>query len=114
MSNDSPVSGWYVFAGVLLGIAGVLNVIWGIAAISNSKFFTENATYIISSIHTWGWVTLILGALPLLFVGYLVLVRPEYIGLLVTTPLGILLIVVGVVLLIIGAFWLRKVVKVEV
>ncbi|MFN8148035.1 MAG: type II secretion system F family protein [Candidatus Nanopelagicales bacterium] len=57
---------------------------------------------------------IILGALPLLFVGYLVLVRPEYIGLLVTTPLGILLIVVGVVLLIIGAFWLRKVVKVEV
>ena len=35
MSNDSPVSGWYVFAGVLLGIAGVLNVIWGIAAISS-------------------------------------------------------------------------------
>ena len=66
MSNDSPVSGWYVFAGVLLGIAGVLNVIWGIAAISNSKFFTENATYIISSIHTWGWVTLILGALELI------------------------------------------------
>ncbi len=57
---------------------------------------------------------IILGALPLLFVGYLVLVRPEYIGLLVTTPLGILLIVVGVVLLIVGAFWLRKVVKVEV
>ncbi|HET7901892.1 MAG TPA: type II secretion system F family protein, partial [Candidatus Nanopelagicales bacterium] len=57
---------------------------------------------------------IILGALPLLFVGYLVLVRPEYIGLLVTTPLGILLIVVGVVLLIGGAFWLRKVVKVEV
>ncbi len=57
---------------------------------------------------------IILGALPLLFVGYLVLVRPEYIGLLVTTPLGILLIVVGVVMLIVGAFWLRKVVKVEV
>jgi tight adherence protein B len=56
----------------------------------------------------------ILGALPLLFVVYLILVRPEYIGVLVTNPLGIALIVVGVILLIAGAFWLRKVVTVEV
>ena len=57
---------------------------------------------------------IILGALPLLFVVYLVLVRPEYIGLLITSPLGIILITVGVVLLVGGAFWLRKVVTVEV
>jgi tight adherence protein B len=57
---------------------------------------------------------IILGALPLLFVVYLILVRPEYIGVLVTNPLGIALIVVGVILLIAGAFWLRKVVAVEV
>ena len=57
---------------------------------------------------------IILGALPLLFVVYLVLVRPEYIGLLVTNPLGIVLIVVGVTLLVAGGFWLRKVVTVEV
>ena len=56
----------------------------------------------------------ILGALPLLFVVYLILVRPEYIGVLVTNPLGIAMIVVGVILLIAGAFWLRKVVTVEV
>ena len=57
---------------------------------------------------------IILGALPLLFVTYLVLVRPEYISLLVTTPLGIIMIVVGVVLMVGGSFWLRKVVTVEV
>ena len=56
----------------------------------------------------------ILGALPLLFVTYLVLVRPEYIGVLVTSPLGIMMIVVGAILLVAGAFWLRKVVTVEV
>ena len=56
----------------------------------------------------------ILGALPLLFVVYLILVRPEYIGVLVTNPLGIAMIVVGVILLIAGGFWLRKVVTVEV
>jgi hypothetical protein len=37
-----------VFAGILLFISGTLNVIYGIAAISDSKFFTENATYILS------------------------------------------------------------------
>jgi tight adherence protein B len=57
---------------------------------------------------------IILGALPLLFVLYLVLVRPAYIGLLITSPLGIMMIVVGVSLLVGGAFWLRKVVTVEV
>ena len=67
MSQDaSRVTGWWVFAGILLGIAGVLNIIWGIAAISNSKFFTENATYIVSGLHTWGWITLIIGAIQLI------------------------------------------------
>jgi hypothetical protein len=57
------VTGWWIFAGILLGIGGVLNVIYGIAAISDSKFFTENATYILSGLNTWGWVTLVIGAL---------------------------------------------------
>jgi tight adherence protein B len=56
----------------------------------------------------------ILGLLPVLFICYLVVARPEYLSVLYTTPIGILMIIVGVVLLIGGAFWLRKVVKVEV
>ena len=65
MNEESTLSGWWVFAGVLLLIAGVLNIIYGIAAIGDSKFFTENATYIISGLHTWGWIILILGVLEL-------------------------------------------------
>jgi len=56
----------------------------------------------------------ILGALPLLFTVYLVLVRPEYIGTLLSSPLGIALIIGGVFMFVAGTFWLRKVVKVEV
>ena len=56
----------------------------------------------------------ILGLLPLVFAGYLVLVRPEYLQPLVTTPLGIVLLIVGGLLLLAGILWLRKVVKVEV
>lgn len=65
MNDESMISGWWVFAGMLLLITGALNVIYGIAAIGDSKFFTEHATYIISGLHTWGWVLLIIGALEL-------------------------------------------------
>src|SRR5262245_54266847 len=61
MNDESLLSGWWVFAGVLLLVAGVLNIIYGIAAIGDSKFFTENVTYIISGLNTWGWIILILG-----------------------------------------------------
>ena len=66
MNAEPKLSGWWVFAGVLLLVAGVLNIIWGIAAIGDSKFFTANATYIISGLHTWGWIVLILGVLELI------------------------------------------------
>ena len=65
MNDESLISGWWVFAGVLLLVAGVLNIIYGIAAIGDSKFFTEHGQYIISSLHTWGWILLILGVLEL-------------------------------------------------
>jgi hypothetical protein len=65
MNEESTLSGWWVFAGVLLLVAGVLNIIYGIAAIGDSKFFTENATYIISGLNTWGWIMLIVGVLEL-------------------------------------------------
>jgi hypothetical protein len=58
-------SGWVTFAVVLLTIAGVLNVIYGIAAISDSSFFVNDTRYILSGLNTWGWVTLILGVIQL-------------------------------------------------
>ena len=63
--NDDRVTGWWVFAAALLLLAGVLNIIWGIAAVGNAKFFIADQKYIISSLHTWGWITLVLGALQL-------------------------------------------------
>jgi hypothetical protein len=65
MKDESPIGGWWVFAGVLLLIAGALNLIYGIAAIGDSKFFTEHGTYIISGLNTWGWVLLVVGVLEL-------------------------------------------------
>lgn len=55
-----------LFAAVLLTLGGVLNIIYGIAAISNSHFFTQNAHYVFGSLRTYGWVTLIIGVVELL------------------------------------------------
>jgi len=59
-------SGWLLFAAIMISIAGVLNVIWGIAAIGNSSFFVDDTKYIFSNLNTWGWVMLIVGLLQLL------------------------------------------------
>ena len=67
MDNLDRVTGWWIFAAIMLSIGGVLNIIWGIAAISESSFVTvTGAKYVFSSLNTWGWVTLILGALEVL------------------------------------------------
>jgi len=55
-----------LFAAVLLMIGGVLNIVWGIAAIGNSRFFVHNQKYILSDLKGWGWITLILGVLELM------------------------------------------------
>jgi hypothetical protein len=58
--------GRVTLAATLLIVGGVLNVIWGIAAIGNSHFFTQNAHYVFSSLKAWGWTTLILGVLEII------------------------------------------------
>jgi hypothetical protein len=55
--------GWVLFAGIILMVVGTLNVIYGIAAISNSKFFVRDATYVLSSLNTYGWILLCIGAI---------------------------------------------------
>jgi hypothetical protein len=57
--------GWVAFAGVLLLILGTLNVIEGIAAIGNARFFVNGQHYIFADLKTWGWIVLCIGALEL-------------------------------------------------
>ncbi len=55
-----------MFAAILLLIAGTLNVIYGIAAISDAHFFTEGGShFIFSDLNAWGWIILLLGLLEL-------------------------------------------------
>ena len=58
-------SGWVLFAGIMIMMVGVLNIIWGIAAIDKSSFFVQDAKYVFSDLKTWGWIVLIIGGLQL-------------------------------------------------
>jgi hypothetical protein len=49
-------SPWLAFAAVMLAMLATLNFIDGIAAVSNSTFFVDDAKFIISGLNTWGWV----------------------------------------------------------
>jgi hypothetical protein len=64
--GDDHGMGWVIFAGTMLAIIGILNFIYGIAAISDSKFYVHDATYVISSLHLWGWVNMIIGIIQFL------------------------------------------------
>lgn len=59
-------SGWVLFAWVILAFAGVMNIVHGITALTNAKFFTADAVYVFGDLRTWGWIVLILGVLELL------------------------------------------------
>ena len=54
-----------LFAGIMIMMVGVLNIIWGIAAIDRSSFFVQDTQYIFSDLRTWGWIILVLGGLQL-------------------------------------------------
>ena len=55
-------SGRAMFVAILLLIAGTLNVIYGIAAVSNANFF-DNTQFVFAHLHTWGWITIVVGAI---------------------------------------------------
>ena len=63
--DDSHGQGLVTFAGILLMMAGVLNTIYGIAAIDNAHFFVNNAKFVISDLSTWGWFVVAFGVLQI-------------------------------------------------
>jgi len=54
-----------LFVGILLMVAGVLNIIYGIAAVGDASFYVNDTQFVFSSLHTWGWITIILGVIEL-------------------------------------------------
>jgi hypothetical protein len=55
-----------MFAAIFLMIAGILNIIYGIAAISRSHFFNQNTHYMFANLRGWGWITLVIGVIEII------------------------------------------------
>jgi tight adherence protein B len=58
-----------------------------------------------------GWV---LGALPIGIGLYMAVTNPDYIGLLVTTTIGLVMLITAGVLLVLGVLWMKKIVNIDV
>ena len=69
--DDTRGGSAVILAGAFLMLGGVLNIIYGIAAIGNSNFFVHNTKYVFSDLKTWGWIVLIIGILELFAAGSL-------------------------------------------
>ncbi len=62
--EPAGVSGWIVFAGVIMLIMGFLDAMWGLAAIINNEVITVGGHgVVVWDITAWGWGHLILGTL---------------------------------------------------
>src|SRR3954464_3873072 len=59
-------AGRAVFAGVLLLLVGIINIIYGIGALDDARIFVNDTRFILDDLNTLGWVLIILGAIQLI------------------------------------------------
>jgi hypothetical protein len=62
--------GWVAFAGSYLALAGLLNLVWGITALSKKDYFTESGL-LWTSLDTWGGLAVIVAVVQLVAGGLL-------------------------------------------
>ena len=68
--QETPPSGWatgfIVFAGVMMIMAGGFQALTGLVAIFENEFYVETRDYLVKfDATTWGWIHLLLGLLVL-------------------------------------------------
>jgi hypothetical protein len=73
LSSSGARTGWIAFAGVYLLVAGTMNAIWGVAALTNRDVLLEGGLAW-SNLTTWGWLSVGVAAVQLA-AGALVLAR---------------------------------------
>ena len=59
--DDSHSQGLVTFAGVMIMLAAVLNILYGVAAIDTANFFVNDAKFVFADLQTFGWLVLVLG-----------------------------------------------------
>jgi hypothetical protein len=59
-------AGRVAFAGILLVVVGVINVIYGFGALDDANIFVNDTRFILDNLNTLGWVLIILGVIQLI------------------------------------------------
>ena len=78
--TGSSREGWAGFVAIYLLIAGILNLIWGVAALEDKSYFASGGL-LWSSLNTWGWVAIVFGAIQA--VGALLIIAGNLAGALI-------------------------------
>jgi hypothetical protein len=73
LSSPRATAGWITFAGIYLIVAGAMNGIWGIAALTDRDILVEQRLAW-ATLTAWGWVSVAVAAIQLA-AGSLVLAR---------------------------------------
>jgi hypothetical protein len=63
---DYRGAGWVAFAAMMLGLAGIWNVMEGLLAIGGSRVYVADSVFVFSDLNTWGWIIVVLGVAQLL------------------------------------------------
>jgi hypothetical protein len=58
-TEHSTDARWLAFAGAYMMMAGVLNLIWGITALTKDDYFVEGGL-VWSTLNTWGWIAVLI------------------------------------------------------
>jgi hypothetical protein len=59
---DSPDAAWPIFAGIILGLLGVFNIIEGLLTLLNDRYGgLYGGTFFFFNLTGWGWLHLLLG-----------------------------------------------------
>jgi hypothetical protein len=67
MRAEPELSGWIVFAALMLVVAGGFDIVWGLAAVLNDQVVTVGGRGVLLWDFTvWGWVHIVMGAIFLL------------------------------------------------
>jgi hypothetical protein len=73
VTYDDEGTGWMLFAASMLSIVAALNLIDGVAAVSNSKFFVGHAEFVFGDLKTWGWILIAVAVIQAVVVAGIVL-----------------------------------------
>jgi hypothetical protein len=67
MAARAPMAGWIAFAGILMLVVGSIDILEGLVAVIRKEYYVLTPEQIIVfNVTTWGWLTLIWGAVLVL------------------------------------------------